>query len=359
MRAIQTNAGGRLWVALFGMLCVSTTACTPTDVVPDHIAKRLVQPDCMAGYCVPDSDPFPDSVGVYAGANGTADVCTNDEFDDLDLDGINDQCEVRLATAFEPTLLYASNDSVNGEPAYAVRPLGTHNGHYMVLILYMLSEYIDLGTNHCEEWGLTQAQSCGHYGDSESITLRVRYEAGTEHWVVDAAWYSQHEYYGVYCKNSNADDVDSATVHSYHGVGQCDYGSGDDYPPHLAYTANPGGAPYAYASYWKHANYATAADCNVGTPRYFLGFEVWHDSCPNNYNSYLVDIVGPTRNVGSSGYHTSFLDCTESEYYVIRVTQGDQEECYWSGNTYGRFGGWQGVSPMSDPNSYRLNGFAY
>ena len=222
--------------------------------------------------------------------------------------------------------------------------------------MYLLSEYVDLGTTNCNEWGLPSSVTCGHNGDSETILLRVRYEANTQHWVLDAAYYSMHENYGVYCNNSTTDDVPREDVYDFGPL--CPLGSGHDIPLEISYSGNTGGAPISFASMWKHANYATEARCDVGSPQTYLGVTVWHDTCTPAYY-HAIDIIGPSRNVGSSGYHSLFLNCTESMDYALQVTSGHYQECYWSGNSWGGFSGWSGVSPMSENNGVRLGQFGF
>ncbi len=277
----------------------------------------------------------------------TPDECSGEEIDDIDDDGLSDWCEDLIAQHFEPTLRYTSFDDISGEPAYAVRPLGFTGGRYYVLVAYLLSEYLDQGTGHCHEWDLPDHVTCGHFGDSEAIILRVRYEASIHHWVVDAAWYSQHDNYGRYCVGST-NEISASTAYLYAGT-DCSYGSGDDLPEALGYAGNDGGNPIAHVSISKHANYASEGECQGGNPIHFLGIVAWADDCESN-TSLGVDVIGYTRNVGSSDLHQ--LDCTMS----YAIYDDSYEECYWTGST---FGGWSGASPQSDPYVNRLLGFGY
>jgi hypothetical protein len=233
----------------------------------------------------------------------------------------------------------------------------------MALVMYMLSEYYDFGTSHCNE-PFAPEGACGHYGDSEAITLRVRYESGTMHWIVDAAWFSEHEGYGVYCGgtstwpyaySTNGHKEDDWQVYAYAGEGECDYGSGDAYPPTLEYTGNGGSAPYVHVAIGVHANYSSESECTGGNPYHIL-LELNSDTC-NGDAEMTVDVPGDTRNVGSSDHHDDFLGCRESGNPAFY--QFHEVECYWSGNSYGMFGGWQGASPMTSPYSDRLNGLVF
>jgi hypothetical protein len=336
--------------------------------IPPHQSRRPIPRNKVSswqGYCGEDPDPNPDSVGVYVSQYVTDETCLDTESsEDLDQDGFTDYCELRLAESFAPTLVYSQYDDIGQEPAFAVKSLGVHNGRLMALVMYMLSEYIDQGTTWCHELFAPESKACGHFGDSEAIVLRVRYEASTMHWVTDAAWFSQHEGYGVYCGGTTAWPyvysseglmVPNDDVYSHGAEGTCDFGSGSTYPPSLEYTGNAGGVPVVHVSISKHANYSTEDDCNGGNPFTIL-FDIWSDTC-NGDSSMTVDVPGMSRNVGASDHHEYFLDCRESG--LPALAQFHEEECYWS-NPEGGFGGWSGAVPRApDSHAHRLNGWVF
>ncbi len=230
-------------------------------------------------------------------------------------------CESSLAVAFEPTLYYSTADNIDGEPRFAARPLGTNMyGIYMVEIMYMPSYYVDGGTAYCGVYPLSYTwDTCGHYGDSEVIVEDVYFDSVTSHWILGAAYYSEHYGYDHKCANGGSPYCNAISVMGTY--------------PNIDYASVSGGAPTVYISYLKHAGYGDHSECVLGMG----GFEV----CSSN----ATRVLSAGDNVGSSSYE--FLDCVHSYNPVYAANQ----ECYWSGND---FGGWVGASPKTDPYHDRL-----
>lgn len=114
-------------------------------------------------------DPSPNSPGIYIGVGATncySIRATNTTgWIDSDEDGLRDDCEFHLATAFAPTLnVSAQEGCLGGEPYWVAKfienyePFGTGD---MVKLGYLPSYYADCGAG-------------GHIGDSEFIQLTVR-----------------------------------------------------------------------------------------------------------------------------------------------------------------------------------------
>jgi hypothetical protein len=294
-------------IALAGA-CARTDSTAPVSPT-GQVSSKLIGPLCQLG-CV-DVDPNPDAPGVFLGAGSTPADCFDGVQNDLDQDGIGDYCEKRLALAFDPELAYSHSDQVGREPHWAER-LAAHVGRSWVSIAYLLSYYIDLGSEDilCDNY--IGYQKCrGHYGDSEAIYLTVGYDQETQHWVLQQAELSQH--------------LSSQTF------------SGD--PPHsLTYPSHFGAYPRVYVAYGKHANYATISDCDNGN--YFH-----MDECaPDTYARVGVQGIG---DIGSSGH--PLQDCMLSTNPLY--SWNGVCECYWSG---ARFSGWQGSLPNADPYAPKL-----
>lgn len=277
----------------------------------------VIAPDCHWGCAEPD--PAPDSPGVYLTPLYSEDLCLSTP-NDVDLDGVWDDCEYQLAAAFAPQLVLASSHEVfTGREPHWVARRRVVGGVVQIRIGYLLSYYVDGGTQDplCENEFVDQ-ECRGHYGDSEWIMLDVEYNYATEHWLLNRAAYSQHDSYGWY------------------GLG-VDHG---DYPHELEYPAHPGSYPRAYVAFHKHANYESIGACNSGG---FWGFDVCFA------DSYERVVVWPWTGLASRAAHTSGQDCMGSSNPIY--SGNGETECYW---TIREFGGWQGTYPKSDDYSSKL-----
>ena len=266
-----------------------------------------------------ESDPYPDSAGVFLGSGVADDVCFNGSQTDNDQDGLSTFCETNLASAFAPELRYASFDDLSGEPHWVAQPFED----YKVRIGYLLSYYYDYGTTNplCDNT-IGDDLCAGHYGDSEWIFLDVYYNESTKHWLLETARYSQHTTLNTYSRGSHA------------------------YPTQLSYPSHPGTYPRSWVSHGKHANNATQSECDAGGA---FGF----DSCSSNNVSLRVP-AGGNLNLGSSAVHTSAQDCMISSNPIY--AQSGRSECYW---TVRRFSGWTGNVPDSSPYRDKLSAMGF
>lgn len=271
-------------------------ACAP-DASDPTAPNFGVTPLCQRG-CV-DIDPAPNAPGVFIGHDFTPDYCF-DAGTDLDADGIRDYCEQRLSLPFAPELYYWNWDDIRREPYWAARPLSPTQ----VRIAYLLSYYRDHGSNTYTCSLPFAPSSCyGHNGDSETLLLDIYYNAVTEHWVLETAWYSAHGHYNVYSRGSKA------------------------YPTTLTYPTHPGANPRAWVSMGKHANYNSQSSCNSGGT---LGT----DDCGSNNTSVVLE-WSADWNLGSST--SPLIDCVASRNLAYEYYGSGRFECYWTGT---EFSGW-------------------
>jgi len=305
-------------------LTLVVTACSESPSLPVPETPTMVQglvsdedpplgTRCHEGFCTGDEDPFPDSAGVWISNTVTDDLCFGGGTNDIDQDGLSDFCENNLAEAFAPELVLASalNDPATREPRWAARPIGPDR----LMIIYLLSYHHDYGTVHAACYlapvQILYPNACNaHPGDSETIVLFIEYRPNTQHWLLTGARYSAHHGYN-----------------SYDGQGS--------YPKRLEYPDRVGGRPRSYVAVGKHANYATAADCNAGGT---LGI----DSC--SVDRFEVVQTGASRNLGSN--HVRFANCVGSSHPVFGPL--GHQECYWTGAT---FHGWTGAIGFPEPTS--------
>ncbi len=280
------------------------------------------QTDCHEGFCVGDTDPNPNSPGVWISNTVVPDICSGGS--DNDGDGLATICENNLAAAFAPELVLSPtfNDPTTREPRWAARPLDEYASR--VRISYLLSYHRDLGTSHslCASlpgpppwpipWPYSSNPCDGHHGDSEIITLDVEYDYDTEHWLLIRAEYSAHEGFNVYETSGG-------------------------HPKKLEYPGQVGGRPRAYVANGKHANYATSFECDAGG---FWGF----DNCM--VGRFEVVVTGGNNNIGSDAVR--LINCVSSSHPVF--SQLGHQECYWTGTT---FYGWLGPVQGHRTTAYR------
>jgi hypothetical protein len=234
---------------------------------------------------------------------------------DTDQDGLTDLCEDSLAAAFAPTLMYNHNEPNLGlmarETRFAVRQAPSNK----IVIAYLLSYY--------EDGGDVGTGYFAHHGDSEGIYLTVRYNASSQHWVLDEAVYSRHDDYGHYSAGPPG------------------------YPDALDYVEYWGGYPTAFVADSKHGNYDSVATCNNS------GF--WgRDDCTNATTPVRVQTLLPDGSSGNIGSATvPSTDCVRS----LVKTDSFRVECYW---TEQRFRGW-GPANGGDATSYseKLHAFGF
>ena len=311
----------RRWVIPAILTMVSACAADSRSVAPTG-PEALIEPSCQAG-CV-ETDPYPDSAGVFLGSSVTGEVCSGGGQSDHDGDGLSTFCETNLAAAFAPELYYWAYDEVGREPYWAARTVLPYNAD-TVKIAYLIGYYRDAGSPayicHVPWLIFPVDPSCnGHNGDSEAIILKVYYNVSTQHWVLALAKYSQHSSYGVYDKGNKA------------------------YPTQLTYPSHPGTYPRAYVSEGKHANYRSKNECNAGGTANT-------DTC-TSVDTPARLATGGAYNLGSNGVR--LIDCVGSRDPSYIYYGSGRQECFWSTRN---FRGWIPTTvggDESDPYSDRL-----
>ncbi len=264
--------------------------------------------------------------------------CTEVDYD-ADEDGLDDYCEVELATLFAPDLSFYEGDEVGREPRYAAEKLPWGG----VRIVYLIGYYFDVGNvgyqrDLCEDFiafplawlfgnlgffDLEAVESCrGHVGDSEFVVLDLRFDTESHHWVVDKVYLSQH---------GNVETVSSGS---------------SPYPSAFTYPDKLGGYPLVYVADGKHAGYSSAVACDNGGT---LGF----DACRSPRITSRVFIPNNNGNVGSALHH--WVDCigTTNPLHPATLTSGPgtRSECYWTGT---EFRGWFAADYNPSSDSYAV-----
>ena len=236
--------------------------------------------------------------GLHAGSECTgATYGQVDATNDLDMDGIKDLCEVRLALGLQPELIFHVTEPYSArEPYWTVKRIGG-----VVKIMYLLAYYYD-------------GYPVDHNGDSEFLILSVGPNTG-DHWSVREITTSAH--WGACC--------------------------GGDYTS--TYTASGfwfnGAAAHVYVSRSHHGNYRMEYDCDDR-----IGDEC---SSPGVGNVQLVG-VHDAGNIGNSLYSFDLdpglpntwetpRDCTRS-----RISSSGRQgvECFFNKVQHERFSGWVG-----------------
>lgn len=213
---------------------------------------------------------------------------------DLDDDGLVDDCEYAVAHAFRPEMVVWSDplEDITREEYWTVAP-GYDPEH--LRIFYLFGYHQDVG----DELGTD------HYGDSEFIIVAAESLSGTDHWRLSTAYYSAH--------------WDTAT------------NSGEThYADELQYADVVYGRPVTWVAEKKHANYRNRDDCGAGAN--------WTDEC--NANDTRVDFhVYQNANIGHSG-ETRWYDEPAGTTLIDRAESRDGYpgvEYFWTG---AEFCGW-------------------
>lgn len=262
---------------------------------------------------------------------------------DVDQDGLDDNCEYKIAYEFRPLMSFLIGDEVRREPRWAAEWLNGDPSTKTIRVAYLHAYWMDMGDagtsfTMCTLLGFTFSQSChGHAGDSEFIRPDVKYNDVTQHWFVAGALYSAHTNNVHFTFQSDSTLRQSSP--SCSGAG-CSI----SYP-----SGKIGHYPLAFASDWKHANYPSDASCDAGGPG-------GADDCSTPRNQERLEVV-TNRNIGSRAYPSSPA-CVPTTRADHPNYGGPYTECFWS--SAGTFNGWFYVAPggyAADPYGPRL--YAY
>jgi hypothetical protein len=282
----------------------------PDQPLPDF-AGNLHNFNRATGLNEPTSpvDPFPGTEGIWL--NLYPEDCwatfyrVGSSHPDLDADGLDDNCELRLAQAFAPMLRFSSGEDCPGGEAYWGAkffddwyPYNTGN---FVRIAYLMAYYMDCGTG-------------GHTGDSEFIQLRITFVGATKHWKLVDSWISAHASDGLV------------------GANRSTWGNVFEWPSGRKYSY-----PRIYVAENKHAHYRSSTACTNGA-----------DTC-NGFTDAGRFRVWSGNNIGN--FHKPLKNCVASMKNALSPV-----ECFWSGTD---FGGWRNGTPSSSPYKGYLNTMLY
>lgn len=264
--------------------------------------QNMIQPpcdDCLGGGT--DPSPLP---GIDLGSDCNAYTITlTSEGVDQDQDGMKDGCEYRLASAFNPLLVFHRYESYDGrEPYWAVNVAYGH-----VTVIYLLSYYYD-------------GPPYSHNGDSEFVALRLQQNSGNN-WTVSSMITSAHW-------NATVDNTKESFWNE------------------IEWENASGGRPVVYVSQSHHANYESESRCDQR-----IG-----DECdPRTVGMREYAGVLPDRNIGNIEY-PFLLDSRLSGFPAdCTLSKGDRTrhpgvECFFSTQvqtasegTLDDFSGWSGL----------------
>lgn len=300
-------------IATVGLIAAGLLlACEPRLSAPP--TELVVQPLCQIG-CVEDG-PYPEAPGVFLGSGVTPEQCFYFGTD-ADSDELSDFCEKQLMFAFNPELRYYHLDYVDREPYWAAGPTGSADDP--IRIVYLLSYYRDNGS---DAWVCSlpfAPSSChGHNGDSEVVAFDVYYDAVHEHWVMHAAYYSQHNDLRV-ASREGADAFPRRVR----------YGTPTHYTWYsLQYPEHPGSYLRVYVSEGKHANYFSTSDCETGG-----AFQT--DTCAH-VDTSVRGVMANVWNIGSR--QGQLINCVEARSTAHPYYGSHRAECYWTPGS--NFRGW-------------------
>jgi hypothetical protein len=261
--------------------------------------------------------------GVYLPSSFTLNQChppggVSDPSQDVDQNGIVDQCEAELAVAFHPQLQFDQGEGPvcpTQEPYWTTKWQNSwFDGSSVIRIFYALSYHEDCGSPNRE----CPTDCNGHAGDTEFIIEEVTtagyptYDGG--HWFLHYATLSAH--YGS--------QVDETATYD-----------GQD----LTYAnAAPGSNPDIWVALWKHANYRSQSVCDAGAyyfdtcdhPGTRIGLEVASWMNLGSRNHPLIDGIGSRQGYpGFEYYWSDHLFCGWANGCVIGSTPYTELMAYW------------------------------
>ena len=276
-------------------LSLLLVACSPDHVLAPPASPRpmIVDPcsvDPYADGCQPPAPLPPPPQGLDIGY--TWDSCKiTTAATDLDRDGLDDECERRLATAFAPELVMNTAECnwdgqlnrMGGEYLYAVQYIMDNSGpRYRVV--YMPGWYRDCGE------ALTGIDA--HTGDSEFIIVDLGFRA-LESWRAPT-WQTLQVFLSAHCGTANGVDCQWWDAGYWEREGR--WVDGVRY-----------GAPVVWVSRAKHANYYSKGKCFTGS------YGV--DDCTDNPRTARYPIQYAWQNVGS--YQAPYVfDAAPADYAV-------------------------------------------
>ena len=221
---------------------------------------------------------------------------------DRDIDGLDDYCELRLATAFAPMLAFAGEEHcAEGEPYWIAKFIDNQspfNFGDMVRLTYLEAYYDDCG-------------ELGHDGDSELIQLTVVYDGASHHWKLVNSWLSAHAVIG---------NIGNQLLGPL-GSNSSTWGPEFEFPSGRAQSF-----PRVWISKDKHANYRSLYACNTGGV--LIGAFETCEGSPGDAGRFRV---WKNHNIGSAAH--KLVDCVASP-----LNPDGPQECFWTG-TY--FAGWR------------------
>lgn len=292
-------------------------------------------------------DPDSSAPGYWMGSTVTPAACisiTGAGISDRDDDALADHCETYLGEQFRPSLRISVIDCDAGmEPYWAAKAFPDQGN--VVRIAYLFSYYRDCGVApssgaectalHAGETfvvriGLAavlnlpfsaEPRCDGHQGDSEFITVDLRYNGTSQHWYVASAFYAAHF----------ATDGDASEA--------LDGGA-------LEYPNKGGGYPRVWVAHGKHGSYRSRTACNNGG-----AFDL--DDCNESYagTDPRMAWFGVAHNVGSNARNAiNPGTCVQGGRLVQYYPNQYGLECYWQpGNT---FAGWSPYPIANDASPY-------
>lgn len=277
------------------------------------------------------SDPAPLAPGYWLASVHPSQCFSQPVVNDADADGMNDLCERALAEAFRPEMMYSPYDcNTGGEPYWAVRYFPAEG---VVRVIYMFAYYVDCG-NYITALGYWVD---GHYGDSEFITVDIKFNASAEHWYVWAAFFGAHH-------NASGDSsiwvpgCYSSPYNSWEYTNICQLFTT------LEWVQKEGGYFRVWVALGKHGSYVYRWLCNKGGIGAPLGEG---DNCDSNLSEGRL-YYSSTRNIGSS--HTNLVMGVESLHSCVPSVNQPLyfgTECFWlAGDT---FAGWSDINVSTSP----------
>lgn len=241
---------------------------------------------------------------------------------DVDIDGMDDNCEHQLAVAFAPGLQVDGSECnwdgalgrVGGEYYYGVQLINPGNGS-RVRIVYLPAYYKDCGYTF-------DAHLDSHEGDSEFIIVDLGFRALTS--AEQPTWQFLQAFLSAHC---------GAEFLGLEVGSECQWWDAGYWEREGRWVdSRRYGAPVVWVASGKHSNYYSKEHCSASETK----LQSWARGCSTNGTFRRFPVVGSWQNIGS--IRNPLVNVTGPRWGSQHASMA-RTEAFW--NEFEKFYGWQ------------------